>query len=137
MQCLIDCRVTGDTLPHHPLQSLGWLEPAGVWAIRGQNEENPLPIRESGVNQGKLTDWRRWESNPHLRIANAPHNSPKLLINKPETHDAETVLARRWALLAQKDARLAELIDGWAGLSHAMREAIAAIVLASGEKGAK
>ena len=49
-------------------------------------------------------------------------------------HDTENVLARRWALLAQKDVRLAELIDAWAGLSHAMREAITAIVLAATKK---
>ena len=68
MQRRIDCRITGDTLPHLLPQSLGWLESAKVLAMQGHDEEKPLPMRESGDNQGESTDWRRRESNPHQRI---------------------------------------------------------------------
>jgi integrase len=46
--------------------------PGSAVAMQGHDEEKPLPMRESGDNQGKTTDWRRGESNPYLRIANAP-----------------------------------------------------------------
>ena len=46
-------------------------ESGGALATRCQDEEKPLPMRESGDSQGESTDWRRWESNPHLHIANA------------------------------------------------------------------
>ena len=68
------------------------------------------------------------------RICNPLPEITKPLINQPVTHAAKNVLARRWALLAQQDARLAELIDAWAGLSHAMRQAITATVLAATKK---
>ena len=40
-------------------------------------------------------------------------------------------MARRWALLAQNDGRLADLIDGWAKLPDAMRDAVVHIVIAA------
>ncbi len=66
-----------------------------------------------------------------LRFRNPTPKITKPAINQSETHDAENVLARRWALLAQNDSRLPDLIDGWAKLPDAMRDAVVHIVIAA------
>ena len=54
------------------VETMNSVDPARVSAPQGQCEEKPQSMRESGLNQRVSTDWRRGESNPHLRIANAP-----------------------------------------------------------------
>ncbi|MGC9258578.1 MAG: hypothetical protein ACP5I8_00665 [Phycisphaerae bacterium] len=103
-----------------------------VLAALDPSEEKPLSMRESGLNQGESTDWRRWESNPHLRIANAPTKVTKPLINQHETHGANEPMARNGALSAQKDARLGALIDAWDTLPEAIKAGIAAMVKSVG-----
>ena len=53
--------------------------------------------------------------------------------NQSNSDTSENVLARRWALLAQNDSRLADLIDGWAKLPDAMRDAVVHMVSAAGK----
>ena len=81
-------------------------------------------------NAGFSGDWRRGESNPHLRIANAPTDSCNHTQNRTLTENAETVLARRWALCAQKDARLATVLDCWERLDEQMKNRLSAMAVA-------
>ena len=62
------------------------------------------------------------------RIANALHNSPKPLINQPETHDTESVLARCWARRLHEDKRLQNLLANWENLPEPIKAAIMAMV---------
>ena len=54
------------------VKTMNSMEPDGILAMQVQDAETPLSMQESCGNQVNSTNWRRWESNPHLRIANAP-----------------------------------------------------------------
>ncbi len=54
------------------VKTMNSMEPDGILAMQGQDAETPPSMQESCGNQVNSTNWRRWESNPHLRIANAP-----------------------------------------------------------------
>ena len=104
--------------------------PGGVNAESGTSVSNPLSMRESCDNQGDLLKADGESRTRNLRFTKPLHEITKPLINQPELHGAESVLARRWALSAQKDARLAELIDRWDSLPEALRQGIFAMVKA-------
>ena len=65
------------------------------------------------------------------RFCKPLHETTKPLINQPNSDTAETVLARRWALWAQTDSRLIDLIDGWSKLPDAIRDAVVHMVVAA------
>ena len=89
---------------------------------------------EDGMAATDSSHCAGWESNPQPSAPETDALSAQPLNSQALTTDSENVLARRWALLAQKDARLGALIDGWASLSEPMKDAVAGMVLAAGGK---
>ena len=67
----------------------------------------------------------------NLRFRRPTPQVTKPLINQPETHSDKDRMARNGALLAQKDARLAELADRWESLPEALKAGIFAMVKAA------
>ena len=59
----------------------------------------------------------------------------KTIDNQHRTHDAESVLARRWAHLVQDDGRLATVIESWPDLPGHIQSAILTLCQLPGDAG--
>ena len=104
--------------------------PNSVNAESGTSVSNPHGLRQTRMVVGDFNQCARRESNLQPSASEADAAIHKPLDSIGNSDSSENCMARSGALSAQKDARLAELIDRWDSLPEALRQGIFAMVKA-------
>ena len=109
------------------IEPKNFMESGRVLAMQGHDEANPHGLRQTRMVVGDFNQCARRESNLQPSASEADAAIHKPLDSIGNSDSSEKCMARNGALLAQKDARLAELIDRWESLPESIRVAIMAV----------